>query len=201
MHHWISEAVRPTWPRWWVDKDLPVPPPTERLDHPAFQPWRHRYLRFLHKTLTDDWGYIQGGGGTETLEKWIRVFEVLELGRQAQRDILDLAQQALAGRIMANAIMWHLCADMAVLPLYGDLSRWCSERAMRARMRIEMPPRENEGIHWTWSAGWGSYRVPEDCLRFSPLCVPRFGWTVVMGPGDAPLEPPECWGPPTAVFQ
>jgi hypothetical protein len=176
------------------------PPPSQRIYDPTCRWWTRNFVNFLYRTLTEDWGFIQGGGGDETLQMWKRLFRILELTRRAQRDILDLSQRGIAGRIMANKLIWDLCHDWAFNPLNENLSLLCSDGVARACRRIEMPPAldpegPNERLQWTSEAGWATYQVPEDHLRFSPNAVPRGCWTVVTGPAGEPLAPPECWGP------
>ena len=48
------------------------------MEHPNFEWFETQHLKFLHKTLTEDWWRIQGGAGLESLELWLQIFKVLE---------------------------------------------------------------------------------------------------------------------------
>ena len=88
------------------------------MEHPNFEWFETQHLKFLHKTLTEDWWRIQGGAGIESLELWLQIFKFLELDRKSQRDLLLLAQSGLVGRTMANKVLWELCSHWALDPTY-----------------------------------------------------------------------------------
>ena len=163
------------------------------LEHPNFEWFETQHLRFLHKTLTEDWWRIQGGAGIESLELWLQIFRVLELDRKSQRDLLLLAQSGLVGRTMANKTLWELCSHWALDPTYEDLSHKCTSLVGWARRTFDRPPRGHEDLEW-WT--WSAYDEPRLHARFSPMNVPRDAERrLVMGPGGLPLAPPDCWGP------
>ena len=160
--------------------------------HIYFHWYEYQYLRFLHTCLTRDWWIIQGGVDAEALAKWHQIFEVLELDRKARRDFMLLVHSGLPGRAEANEIMWSLLSYWALQPQYRNLSSKTSQLILRARKRVDRPPRAHSDRHgWTWSF-YAEPRHP----NWSPLAVPRPGtWELLTGPGGLPLPPPECWGP------
>ena len=76
------------------------------------------YLKFIHESLTEDWGIIQGGTDNEALDKWLTIFSTIELDRKVQVDLMLLAQAGLAGRAEANEIMWDILSVWALKPEY-----------------------------------------------------------------------------------
>ena len=53
------------------------------LVSPEFPYYEVVYLKYLHKVLTTDWPFMQGGCGPETLKKWLDLCRVLELDKKA----------------------------------------------------------------------------------------------------------------------
>ena len=130
---------------------------------------------------------------------WWEIFQVLELDKKSQLDLLILAQSGPVGRAYANKILWDLMSNWALNQTYQDLSNKVSNDVNWARKNMDRPPRGHRDLQW-WK--WSSYREPLARMRpWSPLSVPGAGHVLRMGPGGEPLPPPRCWGTPWEGLQ
>ena len=162
------------------------------LEDPAFRYFEYLYLKNIHRFLTERWWILQAGHDQEALEEWIQVFRILELDQKAMRDLFLLAHSGLVGRTKANEVLWNILANEALDPTYQDLSHKVTSMVYWARRSFDRPPREHGDLRW-WC--WSCYDTPyKRDLRWSPQEVPTRAWTLTMGPGDVPLQPPHCWG-------
>ena len=160
---------------------------------PAFEYHEYHFLKYLHKTLTEDWYIIQGGKDDTARWKWLNLMGALELDKKAKVDLILLAHSGLPGRTAANKIVWDLCSLWALDPGYENLSHKVSSEVGHARKQFDRPPHEHPDLNW-WR--WDLYQEPRRNVHFSPLAVPKGPWTLLMGEGSEPLPPPRCWGPP-----
>ena len=113
--------------------------------HPTFPWWEWQYLKFIRRTLTEHWIKIQGGSGEEPLRLWHLIFMVLELNKNAQKDLLLLAQSGLVGRAMANKALWDLCSHWALDPAYEDVSHKASWEVAWARRAFDRLDQKRRG--------------------------------------------------------
>ena len=164
------------------------------IGHPNFRFYEFTYLKFIHRCLTVDWGLIQRGIDQETegLGLWMKIFLALELDTKAQQDLMLLAQSGLVGRAEANMVMWNFLSSWALKPEYLDLSNIVTNMVGKHRRFIDRAPKKAIEDYNTWK--WSKYRDPRE-PAWSPLAVPRNGWTIRHGSGGEPLAPPMCWGP------
>ena len=91
------------------------------------------------------------GVDLEAMQLWWEVFQVLELDKKSQRDLLILAHGGPVGRSYANKILWKLMSDWALDGTYRDLSNKVSNEVNWARKNFCRPP---EDIR-TFSGGHG----------------------------------------------
>ena len=160
---------------------------------PGWTYWEHYYLKFLHKSLTTNWRLIMYGADARAERLWWEIFQVLELDRKSQLDLLMLAQSGQVGRAYANKILWDLLSDWALEGEYRDLSNKVSSDVGWARRNFDRPPRTSWDLEW-WA--WAAYQVPrEGMVPWDPTSLPPQRWDLRLGPGGEPLPPPECWGP------
>ena len=116
------------------------------MEAPAWRHFEHQYLRFPRNSLTKDWQTIQGGVGSETLQKWMNMCRVLELDRKAKVDLFLLAQSGLVGRTLANNLLWNLCSYWALDPTYEDLSHKVSNEVGRLQQYFDRPPAHHHDL-------------------------------------------------------
>ena len=166
----------------------------QQLGHPNFGWFEHNHLRFLYKTLTENWWVLQGHSTPEALEMWLQVLKFLEVDRKGTRDLLGLAQSMEPGRTRANLILWNSCSRWGAKRPYRDISNKISHKVGLARKDFDRPAKDAaEDLEWwTWSCleGPGRYNA------FSPRAVPKGPFVCRTGAGGVPLAPPACWGPP-----
>ena len=166
----------------------------KHLNDPCFYFWEHYYLKFLHKNLTTNWVNLMCGVDIQAMQLWWEVFQVLELDKKSQLDLLILAQSGPVGRSYANKILWDLMSRWALEGTYRDLSNKVSNEVNWARKNMDRPPKGHQDLLW-WT--WSAYRDPLPRQRpWSPCTAPPIRWDLCMGPGQEPLPPPECWGAP-----
>ena len=167
----------------------------QQLGHPNFGWFEHNHLRFLYKTLTENWWVLQGHSTPEALEMWLQVLKFLEVDRKGTRDLLGLAQSMEPGRTRANIILWDSCSRWAAKRPYRDISNKISHEVMLARKDFDRPPKTAaEDLEWwTWSC---LDRVGHPISAFSPRAVPKGPFVCKTGAGGVPLAPPACWGLP-----
>ena len=163
----------------------------KHLQDPGAPYFEDYYLKFLHKNLTENWYLIMSGVDQRSKDLWWEIFQVLELDRKSQLDLLILAQSGPVGRSYANKILWDLMSHWALQTPYRDLSNKCSSEVNWARKNMDRPPRGHKDLQW-WT--WRSYQEPMARQRpWSPLSVPQGRWVLNTGPGGEPLSPPQCW--------
>ena len=127
------------------------------------------------------------------LKEWNLVMDVLELDLKARRDLFLLLQAGIVGRTHGNKILWNMLSGPALDRTYRDLSNYVTHKVYEARRAFDRPPREHRDLSWWW---WTCYERPYARDRkWAPTSVPREAWCLNMGPGEAPLPPPGCWGP------
>lgn len=166
----------------------------KHLDDPAAPWWEFQYLKCIHRFLTLRWWILQGGANDEALEEWLLVMQVLELDMKATRDLFLLLQSGIVGRAHANKLLWNLLSGPALEPHYVDLSNLVTHMVYKARKDFDRPPREHADMAWWW---WTCYEILyRKDRKWAPDEVPAARWTLSMGPGGRPQQPPECWGAP-----
>ena len=161
------------------------------LQHIHFQWYEYHFLKFVHRSLTQDWWTLQCGLGLEALIKWWTILEVLELDTKSRRDLFMLLHSDEVGRACANELLWNLLSSWCLEPTYKDLSAKVSAEVQRMRRTFDQPPHYHEDrVDWTWK----QYVAPKH-LHWSPAAPPDPGtYTLMMGAGQLPLPPPDCWG-------
>ena len=131
------------------------------------------------------------GVDKKAMQLWWEVFQVLELDKKSQLDLLMLAQGGPVGRSYANKILWDIMSNWALQRTYRDLSNKVTNEVNWARRNMDRPPRGYKDLEW-WR--WSCLKDPMPRQRiWSPLSVPPPRWTLVMGAGGEPLPPPDCW--------
>ena len=111
---------------------------------PHFEYFELEYLKWVHKTLTEDWHIVQSGVNLEGTDKWIEIFLYLELDQIAQMDLVLLAQQSTSGRALANEVLWEALTTVALVRTYKDLSNWVTRKCHQYRKRLDRPPRSHK---------------------------------------------------------
>ena len=122
-HRWNELTRGPSEPHW--DGSSTTLTTLGWLKHnnaPGWTYWEHYYLKFLHKSLTTNWWLIMFGADRRTERMWWEIFQVLELDRKSQLDLLMLAQSGRVRRAYANKILWGLLSGWALEGEYKDLS-------------------------------------------------------------------------------
>ena len=196
---WMDRRPQPAVPEEEGPQGAYVPPAEKlttlgwlkHLNDPCFYFWEHYYLKFLQKNLTTNWEQLQFGVDSEAMQLWWEIFQVLELDKKSQLDLLSLAQSGPVGRAYANKILWDVMANWGLQREYRDLSNKVSNEVNWARKNFCRPPRGHPDLRW-WT--WASYRqLPRKMKFWSPLEVPPQPWDLLVGPGGEPLPPPQCW--------
>jgi hypothetical protein len=158
-----------------------------------FLKWLHR--RRAVKFLSEDWPLIQGGAEHRARTKWPEVMDFLELDDLAQKALFLCAHQGLAGRTIANQLLWDLLSKWSNTA-HKDLSQLLARNLEMARHVIDRPPDFSKDLqYWTWSR---AINPPPQIAAFSPKNIPGWPDRVVMyvNPLGQPLPPPSCWAPP-----
>ena len=198
-HLWWETGTSPSVPERQGPQIRYVPPEhklttlgwLKHMGDPTWQWWEHYYLLFLQKNLTYNWKDLMYGVDQHATKLWWEIFQVLELDKKSQLDLLSLAQSGPVGRAYANEILWALMANWGLQREYRDLSNKVSNDVNRARKKFCRPPAGHQDLQW-WT--WASYRyLPRRMKCWSPLATPPEPWDLLTGPGGIPLPPPACW--------
>ena len=164
------------------------------MEDPTWPYWEHFYLKFLHKNLTFFWQDLMFGVDLHAITLWWEIFQVLELDKKSQFDLLHLAQSGPVGRAYANKILWDLMSNWGLQRAYRDLSNKVSNEVNWARKNMDRPPKGHRDLRW-WT--WSAYREPQSRMRaWCPTTSIPARWDLCMGPGGEPMPPPHCWGTP-----
>ena len=118
----------------------------KHLKDPTWPWWEHYYLKFLHKNLTTNWASLMFGVDLEAMQLWWEVFQVLELDKKSQLDLLILAQSGPVGRSYANKLLWDVMSNWALDGTYRDLSNKVSNEVNWARKNMDRPPRGHKDL-------------------------------------------------------
>ena len=103
------------------------------------------------------------GVDDEAKQLWWEIFQVLELDKKSQLDLLCLAQSGPVGRTWANKILWDTMANWALQRSYRDLSNKVSNEVNWAKKSFCRPPRGHKDLRW-WR--WACYREPNRKMGF-----------------------------------
>ena len=165
----------------------------KHLKDPGFGYFEWQFRKQIHSFLTEKWYLLHSGRSQDALDLWLRAMKVMELDCKSMRDLFLLLQTGLVGRAHANRILWKILSGPAIDGQYRDLNNKVTHEIYNARRLFDRPPREHADLR-TWT--WDSYQdLPLRYEKWAPNRVPRGVWTLTMGPGGMPLEPPDCWGP------
>ena len=210
----LAHGDHEQWHRWWDTARVPSTPQVQNpadayeppahklttlgwlrhLKDPTWPYWEHYYFQFLHNNLTTNWANLMYGVDIQAMQLWWEVFQVLELDKKSQLDLLMLAQSGPVGRSYANKILWDIMANWALQRTYRDLSNKVSNEVNWARKNMDRPPKGHQDLQW-WT--WRSYQHPVPRQSpWSPCTLPPNTWDLRMGAGGEPLPPPHCWGTP-----
>ena len=80
------------------------------------------------------------GVDLQAMHLWWEVFQVLELYKKSQLDLLIMAQYASVGRSYANKILWDIMSNWALDGTYRDLINKVSNEVNWARKNMDRPP-------------------------------------------------------------
>ncbi len=160
---------------------------------PLFDFHKWHFLQYIKKWLSVEWVQLQGGGGSDTMQKIMDICDVLELDRKARIDFILLYQSGHPGRTLANKIMWDLLSQCALDGEYLDLSNKVSSECYNARRKFDRPPEWHPDVSW-WNWKF-MFEVEEDDKRWSPTVVPEGDYELYTDAGGVPRPPPRCWRP------